>query len=84
MYDFENDEIAAECEQLSDIIDTIVNDIGEIIMGIACGNSEFVCSDCIQTAKSLYRIMEEQAREEDAQNILEQFAYKTGISLNDD
>ena len=73
-YDMENDE-------LRDEIDTIINDIGESIMGIADVSP---CDGCIETAKSLWRIMEDHAREEDAADILEQFAYKTGVSLNDD
>lgn len=80
-YDMENDEIAAECGELLDEIDTIVNDIGEIIMGIASVNS---CGEFIETAKSLFRIMNDHAREDDCADILEQFAHRTGISLNDD
>lgn len=82
-YDTEHDEITAafECENLRDEIDTIINDIGEIIVGIADISP---CDGCVDTAKSLWRIMEEYAREEDAIDILERFAYKTGVSLNDD
>ncbi len=82
-YDTENDEIVAtlECEKLRDEIDTIINDIGEIIMGIADGEC---CAECISTAKSLWRITEDHAREEDAADILERFAYRTGVSLNDE
>lgn len=82
-YDTENDEIVAalECEKLRDEINTIINDIGEIIMGIADGEC---CGECISTAKSLWRILEEHAREEDAADILERFAYRTGVSLNSD
>lgn len=83
-YDMENDKLAVECDELRDELDTIINDIGEIIMGIADGNMSDICGECIETAKSLRRIMEDHAREEDAQDILEQFAYKTGVSLNDD
>lgn len=79
-YDFENDELAAECDQLLDDIDDIINDIGEILMGMA--NAKLF-SECIETAKSLWLIMENHAREEDANDILEQFVHKTGISLND-
>ena len=80
-YDMENDELAAECDELRDELDTIINDIGEIIMGIADISP---CDSCVETAKSLWRIMEDHAREEDSTDILEQFAYKTGVSLNDD
>lgn len=80
-YETENDELALECEELRDEIDTIINDIGTIIEGIADGE---YCSECISTAKSLWRILEEHAREKDAADILEQFAYRTGVSLNDD
>lgn len=80
-YDMENNELAAECDELRDEIDTIINDIGEIIMGISANAP---CGECIETAKSLWRILEDHAREEDSADILEQFAYKTGVSLNDD
>lgn len=80
-YDMENDELAAECDELRDEIDTIINDIGEIIMGIADIRP---CDSCFETAKSLWRIMEDHAREEDSADILERFAYRTGVSLNDD
>ena len=80
-YDMENVELADQIDELLDELDTIINDIGEIIMGIADVSP---CDGCIETAKSLWRIMEDHAREEDAADILEQFAYKTGVSLNDD
>lgn len=54
-YDTENDELALECEELRDEIDTIINDIGMIIEGIADGEC---CSECISTAKNLWRILE--------------------------
>ena len=73
-YDTENDELFLECEELRDEIDTIIE-------GIADGEC---CGECISTAKSLWRILEEHAREEDAVDMLERFAYKTGVSLNDD
>lgn len=80
-YDMENDELAAEYDELRDEIDTIIDDIGDIIMGIADIDP---CNHCIETAKSLWRIMEDHAREEDSTDILERFAYRTGVSLNDD
>ena len=80
-YDMENVELADQIDELLDELDTIINDIGEIIMGIACISP---CDSCFDTAKSLWRIMEDHAREEDSTDILERFAYKTGVSLNDD
>ena len=80
-YDMENDELAVECDELRDELDTIINDIGEILMGIADTSA---CGKCIETAKSLWRIMDEHAREEDSVDMLELFAYKTGVSLNED
>lgn len=80
-YDMENVELADQIDELLDELDTIINDIGEIIMGIADISP---CDSCFDTAKSLWRIMEDHAREEDATDILERFAYKTGVSLNDD
>jgi len=83
-YDMENDDLAMECDSLRDVIDDMVNEIGSVIDDIAEANGGYACEECIETAKRLWQIMYEQAREEDAQGVLERFAYKTGISLNDD
>ena len=83
-YDMENDDLAMECDSLRDVIDDMVNEIGNVIDNIAEAGSGYPCKQCIKTAKRLWQIMNEQAREEDAQGVLERFAYKTGISLNDD
>ena len=80
----EADDLAMECDSLRDIIDDMVNEIGNVIDNIAEAGSGYPCKQCIETAKRLWQIMYEQAREEDAQGVLERFAYKTGISLSDD
>lgn len=80
----EADDLAMECDSLRDVIDDMVNEIGSVIDDIAETNGSYACEECIKTAKRLWQIMYEQAREEDAQGVLERFAYKTGISLNDD
>lgn len=77
-YDINSEELA---DALLDELDTIINDIGEILRGIA---DTSVCGKCIETAKSLWRIMDEHAREEDSADILELFAHKTGVNLNED
>lgn len=77
-------DLAMECDSLRDVIDDMVNEIGSVIDDIAETNGSYACEECIKTAKCLWQIMYEQAREEDAQSVLERFAYKTGISLNDD
>lgn len=52
-----------ELEDLQEQMDDVVNSLGEIIIEIASDNSEFVCSACIRTAKELYQIFKNIARE---------------------
>lgn len=72
-----------ELEDLQEQMDDVVNSLGEIIIEIASDNSEFVCSACIRTAKELYQIFKNIAREEDCGNICEQYVYLTGSDLDD-
>lgn len=79
----EIERISEELEESREEIDDIVNEIGEVIMSIAADNDDFICTACIRTARDLWKLLEAHAREEDAEDILEQFAHKTGISLNE-
>lgn len=74
---------ADELEDLQEQMDNVVNSLGEIIIEIASDNSEFVCSACIRTAKELYQLFENYAREEDCDSIKEQYSYITGRNLDD-
>lgn len=77
-----NDEISNE--ELLEQIDSIVNDVGEIIMDIADSMQDSrCCPSCEETAKSLFRLIEEYGDENAVTDMLERFAYKTGISLNE-
>ena len=74
---------ADELEELQDQMDDVVDELGKIIIEIASDNSEFVCSACIRTAKELYQLFENYAREEDCDSIREQYSYITGRNLDD-
>lgn len=79
----ETERLAEELEELQDQMDDVVNSLGEIIIEIAADNSEFVCSACLRTAKELYQIFKNNARDEDCADILEQYACLTGNNLED-
>jgi len=77
------DNTEKELEELRDEMDDVVNRIGEIVISIARNNDDFVCTTCLNTAHELYGIMVDYAREEDCDNIYEQFAYITGRNIDD-
>lgn len=79
----ETERLAEELEDLQEQMDDVVNSLGEIIIEIASDNSEFVCSACIRTAKELYQIFKNIAREEDCGSICEQYSFLTGSDLDD-
>ena len=79
----ESERLAEELEELQDQIDDVVDELGKIIIEIASDKSEFVCSACIRTAKELYQLFENYAREEDCDSIREQYSYITGRDLDD-
>lgn len=72
-----------ELEEALDTIDDIINSIGKMIIDIAVNNDDFICSCCLATAKKLYRIMKEYAREEDSTDTFERFKKITGRDLDE-
>lgn len=72
-----------ELEELRNQLDDVVDSLGAIIINIAADNDEFVCSTCHNTAKELYRIFKNIARDEDCGSICEQYAYITGRDLDE-
>lgn len=74
---------AEEFEELQEQMDDVVDSLGKIIIEIASDNKEFVCTACLRTAKELYQIFKNIAREEDCGSICEQYAYITGSDLDD-
>lgn len=72
-----------ELEELREQLDDVVDSLGAIIINIAADNDEFVCSTCLNTAKELYRIFKNIARDEDCDSICEQYAYITGRDLDE-
>lgn len=72
-----------ELEELKEQMDDVVDSLGRIIIEIAADNSEFVCSSCLRTAKELYQIFKNNAREEDCGSICEQYACLTGSDLDE-
>lgn len=79
----EAERLAEELEELQDQMDDVVDELGKIIIEIAADNSEFVCSSCLRTAKELYQIFKNNAREEDCGSICEQYAALTGSDLDE-
>ena len=79
----EAERLAEELEELQDQMDDVVNSLGEIIIEIASDNKDFICSACIRTAKELYQIFKNNAREEDCGSICEQYACLTGSDLDE-
>lgn len=77
------DNTEKELEELQDQMDDVVNRIGEIIISIARNNDDFICTTCLNTAHELYQILKDTAREEDCDNISEQFAHITGRNIDD-
>lgn len=72
-----------ELEELREQLDDVVDSLGTIIIDIASDNDEFVCSTCLNTAKELYWIFRDIARDGDCDSICEQYAYITGRDLDE-
>lgn len=72
-----------ELEELKEQMDDVVDSLGRIIIEIASDNKEFVCTACLRTAKELYQIFKNNAREEDCGSICEQYACLTGSDLDE-
>lgn len=79
----ESERISEELEELQDQMDDVVNSLGEIIIEIASDNKDFICSACVRTAKELYQIFKNNAREEDCGSICEQYSFLTGSDLDE-
>ncbi|MBQ6945578.1 MAG: hypothetical protein IJN43_14845 [Ruminococcus sp.] len=69
-------------EALSQIDDT-VEDLSKIIIEIAEHNDDFICTTCINTAKELYQIFKNLAREEDCVSLCERYLSITGRNLDE-
>lgn len=77
------EQLEEENEELKDQMDSVVDDICHAIEGIGETVSHSKCLDCIDTAKLLFRMLQEYGDENAQVNALERFAYLTGISLNE-
>lgn len=75
----ESKELTEALESIDDMVDTIA----KLIVSIALSNEDFICTECLYTAKKLYQIMRKYAREEDADYIYEKFKKITGRDIND-
>ena len=76
----------AESKELTEALETIddiVDVIGKLIISIAHGNDDFICTECLYTANKLYRLMQKYAREDDADRIREEFQKITGRDICD-
>ena len=71
-----------ERDEALDTIDDIVDTIAKQIISIAHDNEDFVCSCCIRTSKTLFGLLKKYAREEDVNNIREQWESVTEMRLD--
>lgn len=81
-----NDSEMEENEELQDAleqVDEMVDGIGTIIKQIACANYSSMCTTCHRTAKGLYRIFCNYAREEDCDRIRDEYKDITGRDLDE-
>ena len=76
-------EESKELTEALESIDDMVDIIAKLIVSIALSNEDFICTECLYTAKKLYQIMRKYAREEDADRIYEEFKEITGRDIND-
>lgn len=72
-----------EIEETLSQIDDVVNDLGKIIIEIAEHNEDFICTTCLDTAKELYQIFKQIARDEDCGSLCEQYLSITGRDLDE-
>lgn len=79
----EQERTKEELEEALDTIDDMVKEIGGLIITIAHSNEDFICTECLRTAQTLFGLMKDYASEEDVTDIREQWKDITGISLDD-
>lgn len=77
------DLIEAELDEALNTIDDMVDVIGRQIIAIAYENKDFICTQCLDTAAKLYKLLKNYAREEDAVKTAAHFAYVTGRDIEE-
>lgn len=73
----------SELEELREQIDDVVDDLGKIIIEIAEHNEDFICTACLDTARELYQIFKQLARDEDCESLCEKYLNITGRDLDE-
>lgn len=73
-----------ERDEALDTIDDMVDTIAKGIINIAHQNDDFVCTCCLGTARRLFRLLKEYAREEDTERIREDWKDITGRDIDID
>lgn len=73
----------SELEEALETIDDMVDVIGKTIISIAHSNDDFICTECLNTAAKLYRLMRKYAQEDDADRIYKEFKEITGRNIDD-
>lgn len=79
----ELERITKELEEARNQIDDVVEDLSKIIIEIAEHNDDFICTACLGTARELYQIFKNLAREEDCGSLCEQYMSITGRKLDE-
>lgn len=77
------EQLEEENEELKDQMDSVVNEICNIIDVIGERVSKSECRDCIETATRLYEMLREYGDENAQIHALERFAFLTGIHLDE-
>ena len=76
-------ELEKERDTALNAIDDMIDTIAKGIINIAHQNDDFVCTCCLGTARRLFRLLKEYAREEDTERIREDWKDITGRDIEE-
>ena len=79
----EQERTKEQLEEALDIIDDMMKEIGGLIITIAHSNDDFICTECLRTAQTLFGLMKDYASEEDVTDIRERWKDITGRDIDD-
>jgi len=79
----EQERTEEQLEEALDIIDDMMKEIGGLIITIAHSNDDFICTECLRTAQTLFGLMKDYASEEDVTDIRERWKDITGRDIDD-
>jgi len=68
-------------EELEKVLSAMRSTISETIIGIALRNDDFICTECLNIASKLYRLLRKYARKRDADWVRNEFKRITGRDI---